>query len=113
MRKLAFQLGPDIQEEKRRSRLPLVFVALLLLIGLGPLALEGGAICLAKWKEVMGVSANVRTPVLDELQERLHDLSDTFWLQVTPWFRRLPWEPKMVLPAAAIVMAAAMLLLRR
>ena len=68
---------------------------------------------MANWKEFMGVSANVRTPVLDGIQDRLHDLSDTFWGEITPWFRRLPWDPKMVLPAAAVVMAMAMLMLRR
>ena len=113
MRKLAFQLGDSLQEERRRSRLPLIVVGLILLVGLGPLALEGGAICMANWKEYMGVSADVRTPVLDGIQDRMHDLSDTFWIEITPWFRRLPWDPKMVLPAASVVMVVAMLMLRR
>ena len=88
-------------------------MALILLVGLGPLALEGGALCVANWKEFMGVSADVQTPVLDGVQDRLHDLSDIFWSEITPWFRSLPWDPKMVLPAAAVVMAMAMLMLRR
>ena len=113
MRKLAYQLGDSLQPEPRRSRLPLILVGLILLIGLAPLLLEGGSLCLANWKEFMGVSADVRTPVLDEIQDRLHDLRDTFWGEITPWFRRLPWDPQMVLPAAAVVMAIAMLMLRR
>ena len=113
MRKLAMQLGEDLQEERHRSRIPLLVVGLILLLGLGPLALEGGAVCLANWKEFMGISADARTPLLDDIQDRLHDAKDLFWSEITPWFRRLPWDPKMVLPAASIVMALAMLMLRR
>jgi hypothetical protein len=113
MRKLAFQHGEDLQADRPRSRLPRIAAGLILLVAVGPLALEGGSLCVANWKEFMGVSSNVRTPVLDEIQERLHDLSDTFWLEITPWFRRLPWDPKVVLPTGGIVMAIAMLMLRR
>jgi hypothetical protein len=113
MRKLAYQLGHDIQSEPRRSRWPLVLLVLLLIVGLGPLALEGAALCLGNWKEFIGASTDVRTPVLDRVQETMHDMSSAFWLEVGPFFRRLPWEPKAVLPAATIVMAIAMLMLRR
>jgi hypothetical protein len=113
MRKTVFWLDDEIIEERPRSRLPLVFFGLFLLVGLGPLALEGSAICLANWKEFMGVSASVRTPILDGVQERLHNLSEDCWGEITPWFRALPWRPKMVLPIAGVIMAFAMLLLRR
>jgi hypothetical protein len=113
MRKLAWQLGDDIQQERPRSKLPLIALVALLVIGLGPLLLEGGAICLANWKEFMGISAEVRTPWLDFVQNGIENMKDTFWYQITPFFRHLPWDPTMVLPAAALVMAVAMLLLRR
>jgi hypothetical protein len=113
MRKLAWQFGDNVQEERRRSKLPLILLVVFLVIGLAPLALEGGAICLANWKEFMGVSAEVRTPLLDSVQERLDSMKDTFWNEITPFFRHPPWDPKMVLPASALVMAAAMLMLRR
>jgi len=113
MRKLAHQHGDSLQADRRPSRLPLILIGMILLVGLGPLALEGGSLCVASWKEFMGVSSNVRTPVLDGIQERMHDLSDSFWIEITPWFRRLPWDPKMVLPTAGIVMAISMLMLRR
>jgi hypothetical protein len=114
MRKLAFQIGAEITEERRRSRWPLVLLSLFLLVGLGPLALEGGAICAANWKEFLGVSsASASTPVLDHVQGSLQDANDFFWSQVTPLFRSLPWDPKRVIPAGALVMAVAMLMLRR
>jgi hypothetical protein len=113
MRKLAGQLGDDIQEERRRSKLPLIALVILLVIGLGPLLLEGGSVCLANWKEFMGISAEVRTPWLDAVQATLETTKDAFWYEVTPFLSQLPWDPKMVLTASALVMAAAMLMLRR
>ena len=113
MRKAVFRLDDEIHQERPRSRWPLVLVGLFLLVGLGPLAMEGGAICVANWKEYMGIAAEAPTPVLDSVQDTLHDLSETCYRQVTPWFRTLPWEPKMVLAVAGVIMAAAMLLLRR
>jgi hypothetical protein len=113
MRKAVFQLDHEIHEERPRSRLPLILLALFLLVGLGPLALEGGAICVANWKEFMGVSAEARTPMLDRVQDSLHDLSESCNQQFRTWFRVLPWEPRMVLAVAGVIMALAMLMLRR
>jgi hypothetical protein len=113
MRKLAMQLGHDLQEERRKSKVPLYLFIVFLTIGLGPLAIEGGSICLSNWKEVMGVASNVRTPVLDNVQASLDDMRNYFWNEVTPFFRHIPWDPKMVLPAAGVIMAVAMLMLRR
>ncbi len=113
MRKLAMQLGHDVQAERPKRKVPLYLFIAFLAIGLLPLAIEGGSICLSNWKEVMGVASTVRTPMLDNVQANLDTVKDLFWDQVTPFFRRIPWDPKMVLPAAAVVMAVAMLMLRR
>ena len=113
MRKLAFQIGENIQEAPRRSKVRLFFMGFFLLIGLGPLALEGASLCLSNWKEFLGVRAEVKTPLLDEIQDRVEDARVTFWTEITPYFQRLPWDPKMVLPAASLVMVGAMLMLRR
>ena len=113
MRKLAFQVGEDIQEARPRSKLPLIFMGFFLFTGLSPLALEGASLCLSNWKEYMGVRAEVRTPVLDNIQACVEDTREFFWYKITPYFRGLPWDPKMVLPAASLVMVVAMLLLRR
>jgi hypothetical protein len=114
MRKLSYRLSDDLIEgAPRRSRWPRVFLVVLLVAGLGPLALEGAAISIGHWKQVLGVSADVRTPTLDRVGESLQDLSDTLWSQVTPIFSSLPWEPKVIVPATVIVMGLAMMLLRR
>ena len=114
MRKLSYELGDDIIREVRpRSRWPVVLLILLLVLGLTPLALDGAAICIGHWKEVLGVSSDVSTPTLDRVGEALHDLSDSLWGQVTPVFRALPWEPTLIVPATVIVMGLAMMLLRR
>ena len=113
MRKLAVSFEPDMMEERRRSRLPVVLAVLFLVIGLAPLALEGVSICLGNWKEIMGVSTDVRTPVLDQVQESLQDLKRSVLGEITPYFRRLPWDPQTVLISGAIVMGLAMLMLRK
>jgi hypothetical protein len=113
MRKLAMQVGDDIHEEKPRSRLPAVLMILLLLVGLAPLANEGVALCISSWKEYMGIPATVRTPVLDYLAEKLETAQSSLRDQVSPVFHRIPWDPKMVLSVGALVMAVAMLMLRR
>lgn len=113
MRKLTTQIGDDIQEQKPRSRVPMITMIGVLLAGFAPLALESGAICLASWKEFMGTSADVKTPYLDSLTEHIETAQYALHDQVTPWFHRVPWDPRMVLPTAALVMAVAMLMLRR
>ncbi len=82
MRKLAFQIGDDIQEAPRRSKVPLFLMGLFLLIGLGPLALEGASLCLSSWKEFMGIRAEVKTPILDEIQDCVEDARATFWSEI-------------------------------
>jgi hypothetical protein len=113
MRKLAGQLGNEIEAEHHRSKWPAVVMVLILLLGLGPLALEGIALSVGTWKEFLGSGDTVKTPLLDGVQDSLKDMKDIFWSQVTPWFRSMSADPKMVLPAAAIVMVMAMLMLRR
>jgi hypothetical protein len=113
MRKSVFRLDEEIIEDRPPSKLPLVFLGLFLLVGLGPLALEGGAICLANWREFMGISADVRTPILDKVQDTMHDLNEGCRQSCSYWFRALPWEPRMVLSVAGVIMALAMLMLRR
>jgi len=113
MRKLAGQLGSEIPVEQHRSKWPSVLMAVILLLGLGPLALEGIALCTSTWKEFLGIADNVKTPVLDGVQDSLNDMRDFCWTQITPWLRSMPWDPKIVLPIAAFVMVMAMLMLRR
>ena len=113
MRKLACERDENIEVRVAGSGLPAILITLLLLIGLGPLVLDGCAPCLSNWREVMGVSSNVQTPALDNMQDAMRATSESFWLTVNPYLHRLPWEPKAVLPSAALVTILAMLMLRR
>jgi hypothetical protein len=113
MRKLESQSGEDNQEARRRSKVPLLFMGLFLLTGLGPLVLEGASLCLSNWKECLGIRAEVKTPILDDCQEQVEHAKQMFWDEVMPYFHRLPWDPKMVLPVGSLVMVGAMLMLRR
>ena len=113
MRKTVFRLDDEINEERPRSKLPLVFFVLFLVIGLGPLALEGASVCVANWKGIIGVSTEAPTPILDAVQDNLHEMNDGCRHFFSPWLRSLPWEPRMVLAVAGVIMALAMLMLRR
>ena len=114
MRKLAMQLGHDVQAEHRKSKVPLYLFIVFLAIGLGPLALEGGSICLSNWKEVMGVASSVRHSQPWTTCRLTSTSSKTCSGTGLPLSSAAyPGTPKMVLPAAAVVMAVAMLMLRR
>jgi len=114
MQKLAYQLGDDlISDAPPRPRWAKIVLIALLVAGLVPLGLDGMSICLGHWKEYLGMRSEITTPTLDRVAECLHDLDTALWAKVAPWFYSLPWEPGVVLPVAIIVMALAMLMLRR
>ncbi len=114
MRKLSYQLGDDLESEvPSRHRWTKILLILLLLAGLVPLGLDGVSICLGHWKEYLGMRSEISTPTLDRVAEVVHDLDVTIRGQVTPWFYSLPWQPSAVIPMGMIVMALAMLMLRR
>lgn len=109
MGKLFGHLGSEIQVEHHRSKWPLVLMTLILAAGLGPLALEGMALCVGAWKEFLGISCDVKTPLLDSVQDNLNEMNSMVQSQIRHWFSSIPWDPKLVLPAAAFVMVLAML----
>jgi hypothetical protein len=99
--------------EKPRSRWPSIIALLVLGMGLTPIALDAGAWCIGRWKELLGIHADVRTPTLDAIQDALRDTNDELARSVSSYFRYLPWDPSTVLVVAAIVMGASILMLRR
>ena len=117
MRNLAGSQGRHAKCDARSTagaRWPLVFLVLVFLVGLGPAALEGAASCLSNWKECLGVSCRrAGRPLLDNVQDNLDDSTKTLLGRSLPISASMPWDPKMVLPAAAVVMVVAMLMLRR
>lgn len=113
MRKFAIQLEQEIAPPVKTSRWPKVVLVLFLIVGLAPLAIEGASLCLANWKEALGMSASVSTPAIDSVQETFEDARAAFWGEIMPYFRRLPWDPKTVLCVGGVVMAVAMMMLKR
>src|SRR5436190_6756673 len=112
MSKKTIPLAPDLKPERRRSKLLPIASILVLAPLLAPLVVEAVAVCYAQWSEVMGTSARVRTPIMDSIEERIQSVREDLWCAVSSRFQRVPWNPKIVLPIAAVIMALAMMMLR-
>lgn len=80
---------------------------------LAPVLAEGGAICYAQWSEVFGKPLQVDTPILDSVQNHVHDAREALSGTVLPYFQKVPWDPKIVIPIGAGLMLMAMVLLFR
>jgi hypothetical protein len=112
MDKNPIPLAPDLTPEQRRLRfLPIASIFVLAPI-LVPLVLEAVALCNAQWCAILDRSTEVRTPMIDTISEHVDEVRGELWYSITSRFQRVPWNPKVVLPAIAIVMAVAMVMLR-
>jgi hypothetical protein len=113
MSKNSIMLAPDLRPQRPGTRLLPSAVICLLAALLVPLLMEGVVLCYSRWCEVLGTSVDVRTPVLDSIGDHLQDAREAVWNTVAPQFQKVPWNPKVVLPIAAVIMALAMMMLRR
>ncbi len=52
------------------------------------------------------------TPTLDAIGERVAAVREDLWYHVSSRFNRVPWNPRVVLPIAVVVMLLAMVMLR-
>jgi hypothetical protein len=99
------------QPRRRKSKAPLVYLLVLILIAAPPL-FELSKVGLARL-ELFGLAAPVATPVLDYLgagwQTGQSDVRD--W--IAPMLINLRWSPRLVLPVAFFWAAVAALMLRR
>jgi hypothetical protein len=99
------------QPRRRRSKAPLVYLVVVVLIATPPL-LELGKVGLARLG-LFGLAGSVETPVLDFLsstwQTGQSDVRD--W--ITPMRVQFRWSPRLVIPVAFFWTAVAALLLRR
>ena len=112
MPKNPITLAPDLRPDGRRSKLVPIASIFVLAPLLAPLFLEVAGLCYAQWCAALGTSAQVRTPILDSIQEGIETVRDDFWSVLSARFQRVPWNPKVVLPVAAVIMAVSMVMLR-
>ena len=105
-------LAPDLRPDRRTSKvLPIASIFVLAPL-LAPLILEAAALCHAQWYAAFGAPERVRTPILDSIAEGIESVRDDLWSAISARFQRVPWNPKVVLPIAAVIMAVAMKMLR-
>jgi hypothetical protein len=105
-------LAPDIRPDRPRRRiLPILslFVAAPLL---APIIIDAAALCYGQWREMLGTPVPVCTPTLDAIGERVEEIREDVWYHLSSRFQRVPWNPRVVLPVAVLVMLLAMVMLR-
>jgi hypothetical protein len=106
-------LAHDLRPERSRSRFLPIAAIFVFSLALAPLLRESVLVCYSQWCEIMGKSFDVRTPILDSIQDRFQAARDGLWDSITPCFNRVPWDLKVVLCVAVVVMSLAMVMLRR
>jgi len=113
MPKIPIYNAHDIRPNRRGSKIirlaGLVAVGLALAVPLG----EGISLCISQWCEVMGKNNQVRTPVLDSVNDRVQSTHETVGMWMSEQFQRVPWDPGLVLPIAGVVMVLGILMLKR
>jgi hypothetical protein len=113
MRKVPDALSDEPIPDRRNSRRQRIglFVLIALLLAL-PVA-EGSALCIGKWREVMGTNNEVRTPTLDKIGEHLGEAHESMGQWLGSHFQHIPWNPSYVLPIAAVVTLMGIAMLKR
>ncbi len=90
-------------------------IAVLVLLGflLLPLLIEGVAVCVAQWAEVVGARFVYKTPLLTWSGSKLEDCRQSIAECMSYHIQDMSWEPGFVLPIMGVLIVIAMLLLRR
>ena len=105
-------LAPDLRPDRRTSKVLPIAAIFVLAPLLAPMILEAASLCHAQWSAALGNPARVRTPILDSIEEEIESVRDDLWSAISARFQRVPWNPKIVLPIAAVIMAVGMAMLR-
>ncbi|MGP0062650.1 MAG: hypothetical protein ACLQGP_03470 [Isosphaeraceae bacterium] len=113
MAKTPITLAPDLHPDRRRSRLLPIAAMFVSIILTTPVLVEVASLCYAQWSEILGTPVSVRTPILDAFCDRVEAFRQNLGFRVYSYFQQVPWDPKVVLPTIAVVMAIAMMMLRR
>ncbi len=113
MPKNPITLAPDIRPDRPRRRL-LPFLLLAATVPfLAPVLMDAVSLCYGQWRGILGTPTDVRTPTLDAIGERIEEIRGDLWYHVSGRFNRVPWNPRVVLSVAVVVMVVAMVMLRQ
>jgi hypothetical protein len=105
---LAPDLKPDLPRRGVRPVLSLFVAAPLL----APIVMDAVVLCYGQWREILGTPVTVRTPTLDAIGERIGPIREDLWYHISSRFHRVPWNPRVVMSIALVVMILAMVMLR-
>jgi hypothetical protein len=112
MPKNAITLAPDLKPDRpRRKLLPILSLCVTIAL-LAPILRDAVVLCYGQWREILGTPTDVRTPALDAIGERADEVREDIWYHISSRFQRVPWNPRVVLPLAVVVMLVAMGMLR-
>jgi hypothetical protein len=104
----------DQIEPPRSNAMRLRYVFLLAVIVIFvPLAVEAVAICCSQWCEVMGRTSEVRTPMIDSIEQGLQDARESLAESVGPTWHTAIRDPSIALPVSSVLIVVAMAMLRR
>jgi hypothetical protein len=112
MSKKTITLAPAQKPDRPQARLAAICLCCALGALTAPLIAEGVALCYAGWCDILDRPVVVRTPVLDSIGEHYQNARDDIRNAVSPYFQRVPWNPRIVLAAATVIMGLAMVMLR-
>jgi hypothetical protein len=112
MHKFPIPIAHDISPARHGSNaLRTTCIIALGFVLAGPIE-EAGAVCVGQWCQLMGTNIEIRTPILDLVNDNLETANSSVWSWLSPQFHRLPWKPSYVLPVAAVIMVVGTLMLR-
>lgn len=113
MPKIPITIEPTVLPERRRSKLTRLACIIAVGLVLAVPITEAASLFIGQWYEVMGTNTEVRTPVLDSVNDGLQSTQQSFSSWMSDQFRRVPWDPAIVLPIAAVVMVVGILMLKK
>jgi hypothetical protein len=112
MSKQTITLAPDLRPDRPRQRLLPILLLSIAAVLLAPIVIDAVALCYGQWGEVLGTPTAVQTPTLDAIGEQVAEIREDVRYHILTRFHRVPWDPRVVLPVAVVVMLLGIVMLR-
>jgi hypothetical protein len=112
MAKNPITFAPDIQADPPRRNIWPILAFVVTIALLIPILRDAVAVCYGQWREMLGTPTAVKTPTFDAIGEQVGEVREDVWYHITNRLNRVPWNPRIVLPVAALVMLLAILMIR-